>query len=243
MPERHHHGEPDQVRREAAHVLEAQRREREPARTRSGRPPASTSRSRSPWTPTVRKGQERTASRRRSSRARSGSACAAASPTSRQRGQRLRQAGHARPGGPVVGHVADLHVDRAHRCGPCPRRPWTPTRASCSPSSTTGRTPRCRPGTSTTSSQVTQLRGALYRAAVKAVADGEDGLFHEDIASQGHQALGLTPATTRTQPERRPGAAQAHRSRAARRGEPAGSTWTWSAAGGSPCPTWSRPAC
>ena len=50
--------------------------------TRSGRQPASTSRSRSPWTPTVRKGQEAAGSRRRSSRARSGSACAAASPTS-----------------------------------------------------------------------------------------------------------------------------------------------------------------
>lgn len=39
--------------------------------------------------------------------------------------------------------------------------------------------------------QVTQLRGALYRAAVEA---GEAGLTHEDLPSRVTEALGLTPA-------------------------------------------------
>ena len=64
-------------------------------------------------------------------------------------------------------------------------------RASCSPSSTTGRTRRCRPGTSTTSSRSTMIRGALYRAAVKAVEDGEEGLYYDDIAPKVTRALGL----------------------------------------------------
>ena len=36
------------------------------------------------------------------------------------------------------------------------------------------------------------IRGALYRAAVKAVEDGEDGLYHDDIAPKVTRALGLT---------------------------------------------------
>lgn len=39
--------------------------------------------------------------------------------------------------------------------------------------------------------QVTMLRGALYRAAAKAKADGEDGLFADDIPSAVTKALGL----------------------------------------------------
>jgi superfamily II DNA/RNA helicase/very-short-patch-repair endonuclease len=39
--------------------------------------------------------------------------------------------------------------------------------------------------------QVTLLRGALYRAAQAAVGRGEDGLFHEDIATTVSRALGL----------------------------------------------------
>ena len=30
------------------------------------------------------------------------------------------------------------------------------------------------------------VRGALYRAAVKAVEDDEDGLYYDDIPGQGH---------------------------------------------------------
>ncbi len=39
--------------------------------------------------------------------------------------------------------------------------------------------------------QVTMLRGALYRAAQEAVSRGEEGLFHEDIATAVTRALGL----------------------------------------------------
>ena len=39
--------------------------------------------------------------------------------------------------------------------------------------------------------EVTMIRGALYRAAVKAVEDGEDGLYHDDIAPKVTRALGL----------------------------------------------------
>ncbi len=39
--------------------------------------------------------------------------------------QRLRQAGHAGPGGPLVGDLADLDVDRAQPARPCRELPWT----------------------------------------------------------------------------------------------------------------------
>ncbi|WP_425424290.1 protein kinase domain-containing protein [Streptomyces chattanoogensis] len=41
--------------------------------------------------------------------------------------------------------------------------------------------------------QITQLRGALYRATVQAVEDGEDGIPHEELASRVAGALGLEP--------------------------------------------------
>jgi serine/threonine protein kinase/superfamily II DNA/RNA helicase/very-short-patch-repair endonuclease len=48
--------------------------------------------------------------------------------------------------------------------------------------------------------QVTMLRGALYRAARDAVAHGEDGLFHEDIATAVTRALGLDSAEYALEP-------------------------------------------
>ena len=48
--------------------------------------------------------------------------------------------------------------------------------------------------------QVTMLRGALYRAARDAVGRGEDGLFHEDIATAVTKALGLGRSEYALQP-------------------------------------------
>ena len=48
--------------------------------------------------------------------------------------------------------------------------------------------------------QVTMLRGALYRAAQEAVSRGEDGLFHEDIATAVTRALGLDRGEYALQP-------------------------------------------
>ena len=44
--------------------------------------------------------------------------------------------------------------------------------------------------------EVTMVRGALYRAAVKAVTDGEEGLFYDDIPGQGHPCARPRPRTT-----------------------------------------------
>ena len=48
--------------------------------------------------------------------------------------------------------------------------------------------------------EVTMVRGALYRAAVKAVKDGEEGLFYDDIPAKVTRALGLTPGDYATHP-------------------------------------------
>ena len=48
--------------------------------------------------------------------------------------------------------------------------------------------------------EVTMVRGALYRAAVKAVADGEEGLFYDDIPAKVTRALGLAPDDYATHP-------------------------------------------
>ena len=48
--------------------------------------------------------------------------------------------------------------------------------------------------------QVTMLRGALYRAAQEAVSRGEEGLFHEDIATAVTRALGLDRGEYALQP-------------------------------------------
>ena len=44
------------------------------------------------------------------------------------------------------------------------------------------------------------VRGALYRAAVKAVADGEEGLFYDDVPGKVTRALGLAPEDYATHP-------------------------------------------
>ena len=41
--------------------------------------------------------------------------------------------------------------------------------------------------------QVSMIRGALYRAAVKAVEDGEEGLFYDELPTRVTKALGLAP--------------------------------------------------
>ena len=48
--------------------------------------------------------------------------------------------------------------------------------------------------------EVTMVRGALYRAAVKAVEDGEEGLFYDDIPAKVTRALGLAPDDYATHP-------------------------------------------
>ena len=48
--------------------------------------------------------------------------------------------------------------------------------------------------------EVTMVRGALYRAAVKAVTDGEEGLFYDDIPAKVTRALGLAPDDYATHP-------------------------------------------
>ncbi len=87
------------------------------------------------------------------------------------------------------------------------------------------------------------LRGALYRAAVKAVEDGEDGLYHDDIATAGHAGARPGPGGVRAAARRGLRRWAGVPTRACGRWSTCGSTSTWSAAGGSPCPTWSRPAC
>ena len=66
------------------------------------------------------------------------------------------------------------------------------------------------------------VRGALYRAAVKAVTDGEEGLFYDDIPAEVTRALGLAPDDYATHPGEDPALRRRTGSRAARRGEPAG---------------------
>ena len=88
--------------------------------------------------------------------------------------------------------------------------------------------------------QVTQLRGALYRAAVEA-GDGRHpprGARRPGSPTRSPWRSPTTPAP-RTWPRRSP----ATPPRPCGTSSPSGSTSTWSAAGGSPCPTWSRPAC
>ena len=41
--------------------------------------------------------------------------------------------------------------------------------------------------------QVSMIRGALYRAAVKAIEDGEEGLYYDELPTRVTRALGLTP--------------------------------------------------
>ena len=48
--------------------------------------------------------------------------------------------------------------------------------------------------------EVTMVRGALYRAAVKAVEDGEEGLFYDDVPVKVTRALGLAPGDYATHP-------------------------------------------
>ena len=50
--------------------------------------------------------------------------------------------------------------------------------------------------------EVTMVRGALYRAAVKAVADGEEGLFYDDIPPRSHAPSDWPRATTPRTPAR-----------------------------------------
>ena len=64
--------------------------------------------------------------------------------------------------------LADLGARSCARCSSLPRRRSSTRRASCSPSSTTARTPSLQAGHFNDFVQVTQLRGALYRAAVDA---------------------------------------------------------------------------
>ena len=70
--------------------------------------------------------------------------------------------------------------------------------------------------------EVTMIRGALYRAAVKAVEDGEDGLYHDDIAPKVTRALGLDQGRVRAGPRRGPRPGQADRPGTARGRQPAG---------------------
>ena len=48
--------------------------------------------------------------------------------------------------------------------------------------------------------EVTMVRGALHRAAVKAVEDGEEGLFYDDVPVKVTRALGLAPGDYATHP-------------------------------------------
>jgi ATP-dependent helicase YprA (DUF1998 family)/serine/threonine protein kinase len=48
--------------------------------------------------------------------------------------------------------------------------------------------------------EVTMVRGALYRAALKAVADGEEGLLYDDIPAKVTRAIGLAPDDYATHP-------------------------------------------
>ena len=70
--------------------------------------------------------------------------------------------------------------------------------------------------------EVTMLRGALYRAAVKAVEDGEDGLYHDDIAPKVTRALGLARDEYALAPGEAPDLGRRHRPGTARGRQPAG---------------------
>ncbi len=126
----------------------------------------------------------------------------------------------------VVAVAARPDADRARR-----RRP-----ASCSPSPTTARTPRCRPATSTTSSRSALLRGACTG---RCGAPAPTASTHDDRRrSRSPTRSGCRSPSTPPNP-----AAKFARPRAdadtapARRSSGTGSTATSSAAGGSRRPT------
>ena len=88
--------------------------------------------------------------------------------------------------------------------------------------------------------QVAQLRGALYRALAAA---GADGLTHEDVAAAVTDALGLRHARLRASARTRSSARRPTPSGRCAASSSTSSTSTCSAAGGSRCPTSSRPGC
>ena len=167
--------------------------------TRSGRPPASTSRSRSPWTPSARKGRGEAASRRRSSRARSGSACAAASPTSQQRGSDFAKlATLDQEGRSSATTLISMSIVRSLRA--IPEGALDANARKLLTFVDNRQDAALQAGHFNDFTEVTMVRGALYRAAVKAVTDGEEGLFYDDIPAKVTRALGLAPGDYATHP-------------------------------------------
>ena len=171
-----------------------------------------------------------------SCRRRSGSACAAGCPTSRSAATTSpswppwtpRAAPRRSPSCPAAS-IARLRGTDATDLD-------SARHASCSRSSTTARTPAA--------GRALQRLRAGHPAARRPVPGvgrrRPDGLTHDDVAAAGHRRAGaaMSRITPRT-PD-----AKAHGPRAERRRCEAwsstGCTPTCSAAGGSPCPTWSR---
>ncbi len=152
--------------------------------------------------------------------------------------QRLRQARHPRPGGPVLGgHHRQLeHRSIARAAQPSRAEPGGAQAATFVDNRQDA---SLQAGHFNDFVQVTQLRGALYRAMRGEPA----GLTHEAVAQRVTDALALDHAGLRREPD---GASSRRRTQAERpcaTWSSTASTPTCSAAGGSPCRTSSRPAC
>ena len=135
--------------------------------------------------------------------------------------QRLRQAGHPRPGGPVVGHDADLHVDRPVAAG----HPRGGARRQRAQAPHLRRQPAGRGAAGRALQRLHRGHHGPRRALPRGGQGGgrrRGGPVLRRHPGQGHPRARPRPGRLRHAPRRGPGAAQAHRSRAARRGEPAG---------------------
>ena len=186
-------------------------------------------------------GTARRACRPGSSPPRSPSACAAASPTSRSA---AATSASSPPSTPRAAPARSRCCQRSHRPQPASRareRSCRRRRASCSPSSTTGRTPACRPATSTTSSRSPSCAPPCTPRCVEA---GPDGLTHEVARRRRHRRPRPADAPTSPQtPERQVRRQARTPNERCAPSSSTSSTSTCSAAGASPCPTSSRPAC
>ena len=153
----------------------------------------------------------------------------------------LRQARHARPGGPLLGDLADLGVDRALAAGGAGGEPRQGgAQAPHLRRQPAGRLPAGRP--------LQRLRPG-HAAARRAVPGGRGRgrgrhrtTRSSPRGSPRRSASSLADYAGETRTCRRPLAATRPEGAARRRRLPALPA-TWSAAGASPCRTWSRPAC
>lgn len=109
---------------------------------------------------------------------------------------------------------------------------------SCSHSPTTGRTPACRPVTSTTSCRSLSCAVPCTEpcSMPRTASPTRSSRSASSTLSASISPISPVIAKPGSAPSAKPGKPFA-------RSSDTGSSSTWNAAGGSPCPTWSRPAC